>query len=202
MGPRCLLQHPPRAMSASESVSCKRRGPTPRFHYIPAATGQRSDGRVNATAGACGSWAIPHSRGPCIPECSPSSVLQGTPQAVLRRRGLVHFGLRRRGPVARDPSDERQRWSETHCLATLRRTSFLPQPPLVLLRARGHLVLTQDRPIINDGNLSCTSSRRRRPTLCLTRCTLSRSRRFTFDPEFLRLSPPSLIRRFLSMACE
>jgi periplasmic protein TonB len=88
-----------------------------------------------------------------ILERNPSSVLHGTPQAMLRSVVVLVFTVDREGKVVSsavyrsngDPIAERT------ALAALRRASPLPQPPSALLDARGHLELMEDWLFNNNG---------------------------------------------------
>ena len=81
-----------------------------------------------------------------IIERSPSYVLRGTPQAMLRSLVVVSFTVDRDGRVLessvyRTNGDDE---AESTALATLRRASPLPQPPGKLLNGRGQLELFED----------------------------------------------------------
>ncbi|MFM0157147.1 energy transducer TonB [Paraburkholderia sediminicola] len=81
-----------------------------------------------------------------IIERSPSYVLHGTPQAMLRSLVVVSFTVNRNGEVLqssvyRTNGDDE---AESTALATLRRASPLPQPPGKLLNGRGQLELFED----------------------------------------------------------
>ncbi|PNE58860.1 energy transducer TonB [Paraburkholderia fungorum] len=81
-----------------------------------------------------------------IIERSPSYVLHGTPQAMLRSLVVVSFTVDRNGQVLqssvyRTNGDDE---AESTALATLRRASPLPQPPGALLNGRGQLELFED----------------------------------------------------------
>ncbi|MGV2288880.1 energy transducer TonB [Trinickia sp. YCB016] len=81
-----------------------------------------------------------------IAERNPSYVLQGTPQAMLRSLVVVSFTVDRDGRVLqsavfRTNGDDE---AESTALATLRRASPLPQPPVKLLNGRGQLELFED----------------------------------------------------------
>jgi len=81
-----------------------------------------------------------------IVERSPSDVLHGHPQAMLRSVVVVAFTVDRNGRVIhssvyRSNGDDE---AEATALATLRRASPLPPPPGRLLDARGHLELMED----------------------------------------------------------
>ncbi|MEZ0604681.1 energy transducer TonB [Paraburkholderia sp. IW21] len=81
-----------------------------------------------------------------ILERSPSYVLRGTPQAMLRSLVVVSFTVDRNGQVVessvyRTNGDDE---AESTALATLRRASPLPQPPGALLNGRGQLELFED----------------------------------------------------------
>jgi periplasmic protein TonB len=77
---------------------------------------------------------------------SPSYVLRGTPQAMLRSVVVVSFTVDRNGQVLessvyRTNGDDE---AESTALATLRRASPLPQPPGALLNGRGQLEMFED----------------------------------------------------------
>jgi protein TonB len=81
-----------------------------------------------------------------IVERSPSFVLRGTPQAMLRSLVVVSFTVDRDGRVLassvyRTNGDDE---AESTALASLRRASPLPQPPGKLLNGRGQLELFED----------------------------------------------------------
>ena len=81
-----------------------------------------------------------------IVERSPSYVLRGTPQAMLRSLVVVSFTVDRDGRVLqssvyRTNGDDE---AESTALASLRRASPLPQPPGKLLNGRGQLELFED----------------------------------------------------------
>lgn len=81
-----------------------------------------------------------------IAERSPSYVLRGTPQAMLRSLVVVSFTVDRDGRVLessvyRTNGDDE---AESTALASLRRASPLPQPPGKLLNGRGQLELFED----------------------------------------------------------
>lgn len=81
-----------------------------------------------------------------IAERSPSYVLRGTPQAMLRSLVVVSFTVDRDGRVLessvyRTNGDDE---AESTALASLRRASPLPQPPGKLLNGRGRLELFED----------------------------------------------------------
>jgi protein TonB len=81
-----------------------------------------------------------------IIERSPSYVLRGTPQAMLRSLVVVSFTVDRDGRVLqssvyRTNGDDE---AESTALASLRRASPLPQPPDKLLNGRGQLELFED----------------------------------------------------------
>lgn len=81
-----------------------------------------------------------------IVERSPSYVLHGTPQAMLRSLVVVSFTVDRDGQVLqssvyRTNGDDE---AESTALASLRRASPLPQPPGKLLNGRGQLELFED----------------------------------------------------------
>ena len=81
-----------------------------------------------------------------IIERSPSYVLRGTPQAMLRSVVVVSFTVDRNGQVLnsavyRTNGDDE---AESTALATLRRASPLPQPPGKLLNGRGQLEMFED----------------------------------------------------------
>jgi protein TonB len=88
-----------------------------------------------------------------ILERSPSFVLHGTPQAMLRSLVMVAYTVDRDGHVVassiyRTNGDDD---AERTALATLRRASPLPLPPPRLLNARGHLELMEDWLFNNNG---------------------------------------------------
>nr|WP_120298343.1 energy transducer TonB [Paraburkholderia sp. BL23I1N1] len=88
-----------------------------------------------------------------IIERSPSYVLRGTPQAMLRSLVVVSFTVDRNGQVVqssvyRTNGDDE---AESTALATLRRASPLPQPPGKLLNGRGQLELFEDWLFNDDG---------------------------------------------------
>ncbi|CAE6828208.1 energy transducer TonB family protein [Paraburkholderia aspalathi] len=81
-----------------------------------------------------------------IVERSPSYVLRGTPQAMLRSLVVVSFTVDRDGRVLqssvyRTNGDDE---AESTALASLRRASPLPQPPGKLLNGHGQLELFED----------------------------------------------------------
>ncbi|CAB3720622.1 hypothetical protein LMG24238_04862 [Paraburkholderia sediminicola] len=81
-----------------------------------------------------------------IIERSPSFVLRGTPQAMLRSLVVVSFTVDRDGRVLqssvyRTNGDDE---AESTALASLRRASPLPQPPGKLLNGHGQLELFED----------------------------------------------------------
>jgi protein TonB len=81
-----------------------------------------------------------------IEERSPSYVLKGTPQAMLRSLVVVSFTIDHEGRVLksavyRTNGDDD---AESTALVTLRRASPLPQPPAKLLNGRGQLELFED----------------------------------------------------------
>ncbi|MFL9986412.1 energy transducer TonB family protein [Paraburkholderia sediminicola] len=81
-----------------------------------------------------------------IVERSPSFVLRGTPQAMLRSLVVVSFTVDRDGRVLqssvyRTNGDDE---AESTALASLRRASPLPQPPGKLLNGHGQLELFED----------------------------------------------------------
>ncbi|CAE6742042.1 energy transducer TonB [Paraburkholderia domus] len=88
-----------------------------------------------------------------IIERSPSYVLHGTPQAMLRSLVVVSFTVDRDGQVVassvyRTNGDDE---AESTALATLRRAAPLPQPPGKLLNGRGQLELFEDWLFNDDG---------------------------------------------------
>jgi periplasmic protein TonB len=88
-----------------------------------------------------------------IIERSPSYVLHGTPQAMLRSLVVVSFTVDRNGEVLqssvyRTNGDDE---AESTALATLRRASPLPQPPGKLLNGRGQVELFEDWLFNDDG---------------------------------------------------
>lgn len=81
-----------------------------------------------------------------IIERSPSYVLHGTPQAMLRSLVVVSFTVDRDGQVIqsavyRTNGDDE---AESTALATLRRAAPLPLPPARLLNTRGQVELFED----------------------------------------------------------
>ncbi|WP_025598999.1 TonB family protein [Burkholderia sp. WSM2230] len=88
-----------------------------------------------------------------IVERSPSYVLRGTPQAMLRSLVVVSFTVDRNGHVVqssvyRTNGDDE---AEGTALASLRRASPLPLPPGKLLNGRGQLELFEDWLFNDDG---------------------------------------------------
>lgn len=88
-----------------------------------------------------------------ILERSPSYVLRGTPQAMLRSLVVVSFTVDRTGQlvqsaVYRTNGDDE---AESTALATLRRAAPLPQPPAKLLNGRGQVELFEDWLFNDDG---------------------------------------------------
>jgi len=88
-----------------------------------------------------------------IVERSPSYVLRGTPQAMLRSLVVVSFTVDRNGhlvqsSVYRTNGDDE---AEGTALASLRRASPLPLPPGKLLNGRGQLELFEDWLFNDDG---------------------------------------------------
>lgn len=88
-----------------------------------------------------------------IIERSPSYVLHGTPQAMLRSLVVVSFTVDRNGEVLqssvyRTNGDDE---AESTALATLRRASPLPRPPGKLLNGRGQVELFEDWLFNDDG---------------------------------------------------
>ncbi|MFM0557401.1 TonB family protein [Paraburkholderia sediminicola] len=88
-----------------------------------------------------------------ILERSPSFVLHGTPQAMLRSVVVVAFIVDANGQVVsssvyRSNGDS---GAERTALAALRRAAPLPQPPPDLLDGRGHLELLEDWLFNNNG---------------------------------------------------
>jgi protein TonB len=88
-----------------------------------------------------------------ILERNPSSVLHGTPQAMLRSVVVVAFTVDSEGKVLSSAvyRTNGDTGAERTALATLRRASPLPQPPPALLDARGHLDLMEDWLFNNNG---------------------------------------------------
>ena len=81
-----------------------------------------------------------------IVERSPSRVMRGAPQVMLRSLIVVAFTVDRNGHIVRSSvyrtnGDEE---AEAIALATLHHASPLPAPPGRLLDARGHLELMED----------------------------------------------------------
>ena len=88
-----------------------------------------------------------------IIERSPSYVLHGTPQAMLRSLVVVSFTVDRDGQVLassvyRTNGDNE---AESAALASLRRAAPLPEPPGKLLNGRGQLELFEDWLFNDDG---------------------------------------------------
>ncbi|PCE27930.1 energy transducer TonB [Paraburkholderia acidicola] len=88
-----------------------------------------------------------------IQERNPSTVLTGTPQAMLRSLVVVSFTVDRDGRVVassvyRTNGDDE---AESTALNSLRRSAPLPQPPAKLLNGRGRLELMEDWLFNDDG---------------------------------------------------
>lgn len=88
-----------------------------------------------------------------ILERNPSSVLHGTPQAMLRSVVVVAFTVNSEGKILSSAvyRSNGDAGAERIALATLRRASPLPSPPPALLDARGHLELMEDWLFNNNG---------------------------------------------------
>ncbi len=94
-----------------------------------------------------------------IVERNPSSVLHGSPQAMLRSLVVVSFVVDRNGQIVKSSvyrtngDDE----AEATALSTLRRAAPLPAPPGRLLNSAGQLELFEDWLFNDDGKFQLRS---------------------------------------------